>query len=158
MNMKKEESFISRSSLQVSFMTRILGLTITLFVLLLTVKSELLDYKIITWQLSLAIPLLFASLITSSKISSIQSFEEHKYFNLIVSSTATALIINTIGLLITKYVDQTIGFSYFILFLGVYSYFLIKDLKLGKDKIRNELIVILLIILLGIIPAWAVIS
>ncbi len=154
--MKKVENFVGRSSLQVSFMTRILGMTITLFILILTVKSELLDYKTITWQLCLAIPLLFASLITNSKINSVHSFDEHRYFNLIVTSMATALIINTIGLLITKYVDQIIGFSYFVLFLAVYSYFFIKDLKFGKGKVWNELMVLLLIILFGLVPAWIV--
>jgi hypothetical protein len=156
--MKNEENFLARSSLQVSFVTRLLGLTITLFILILTVKSELLDYRIITWQLCLAIPFLFASLITNSKINSLHSFGDHRYFNLIVSSVATALIINTLGLLITKYIDPVIGFIYFILFLIIYMYFFIKDLKFGIDKIWNEFIILALIILFGLVPAWFVLT
>lgn len=154
--MKEEENYVGRSGMQVSFMTRLLGMAITLFILILTVKSELLEFKAISWQLSLAIPLLLASLITNSKITSFHSFSQHRYFNMIVTSAATGLLINTIGLLITKYVDHWIGFSYFILFLAIYAYFFIKDLKFGKDKVWNESIVLFLIVLLGIIPALTV--
>ncbi|MBP7708522.1 hypothetical protein KA107_02460 [Candidatus Pacearchaeota archaeon] len=150
------KNYVGRSSMQVSFMTRLLGMTVTLFVLILTVKSELLQFKIITWQLAIAIPILFAALITNSKISSPSSFEEHRKFNLFVNSVSVALVINIIGLLLTRYVDKFMGFSYFILLLLTYFYFFMKDLRFGKEKIWNELIILALLILFGLVPAWTV--
>jgi hypothetical protein len=150
----KEKNFAGRSSMHVSFATRLLGLTITLFILILTVKAELLDYTPLAWQLILAIPLLFASLIVNTKIISQETFEKYRIFNLLVTSISTAFIANALGLLISKYISHIIGLAYFILFIGIYGYFFVKDLK--QRKIYNETIIILIIILLGLLPALTV--
>jgi len=146
-----EKNFAGRSSMHVSFATRLLGMTITLFILLLTVKAELLEYAPIAWQLSLAIPLLFASLIVNTKIICEETFNKYRTFNLIITSFSTALIANTIGLLISKYVSHLIGVSYFALFIILYGYFFAKDFKAGK--IYNETIIILMLLLFGLIPS-----
>jgi len=146
-----EKNFASRSSMQVAFTTRLLGMTITLFMLILTIKAELLDYNYVAWQLSLAIPILFAALISNSKIIDEGSFEKYKTFNLIVNSLAISLVANTIGLLISKYISLYIGLSYFSIFLVIYGYFFIKDFE--SKKFYNEMIILALIVLLGIIPA-----
>lgn len=150
----KEKNFAGRSSMHVSFATRLLGLTITLFILILTVKAELLEYAPLAWQLSLVIPLLFASLIVNTKIISQETFDKYRIFNLIVTSVSTALVANTLGLLISKYISPLIGISYFIIFLGIYGYFFLKDFK--ERKIYNETIIILIIILLGLLPSLKV--
>jgi hypothetical protein len=146
----KEKNFAGRSSMHVSFATRLLGMTITLFILILTVKAELLEYTPIAWQLSLAIPLLIASLVVNTKIICQETFDKYKKFNLLVTSVSIALVANTIGLLISRYISHVIGISYFVLFIALYTYFLIKDLK--SRKIYNETIIILLIFLLGLLP------
>jgi hypothetical protein len=146
-----ERNFAGRSSMHVSVATRLLGMTITLFILILTVKAELLEYAPIAWQLSLAIPILIASLVVNTKIICQDTFEKYKNFNLLVNSVSIALVANTIGLLISKYISQTIGISYFVLFILLYSYFFIKDLK--SRKVYNETIIIILMILLGLIPS-----
>lgn len=147
----KEKNYAGRSSMNVSFATRLLGLTITLFILILTVKAELLEYTPLAWQLSLVIPLLFASLIVNAKIISQETFDKYRTFTLIVNSISAALVANTLGLLITKYVSHIIGMSYFAIFIGIYGYFFFKDWE--ERKIYNETIIILLIILLGLLPA-----
>lgn len=152
----RNEDVSKRSSMQVALITRLLGITLTIFVLILTIKSELLNYRIITWQLVLSIPILFTALVTSSKMVNLGAFREHKIFALFVNSIAIALIFNTIGLLVTKYVSAIIGTIYFILFVGCYGYFLKKDWKSGK--IHNEVIIIILLITLGLIPALFILT
>ncbi len=142
--------------MQVALITRLLGITITVFILILTVKSELLNYRIITWQLVLAIPLLFAALVSNSKITSRAAFKEHLAFNLLVNSVSVALIFNTFGLLVSKYVSAVIGTAFFLVFLGCYGYFLLKDWKTGK--IYNELIIILLLLLFGFLPSFFILT
>ena len=104
----------------------------------------------ITWQLVLSIPLLFAALIANSKITDEGELNNYRYFNLFVNSASIALVSNTIGLLVTKYVSYSIGIAYFLFFLYFYFYFLYKDRHGG---ILNELIVIVLSLALGLIPA-----
>lgn len=147
-----EKNFAGRSSMQVAFTTRLLGMTITLFILILTLKAELLTFHSIAWQLSLAIPILFAAMISNSKIIDETSFIKYKTFNLFVNSVSIALIANTIGLLIAKYISIFIGITYFLIFVAFYCYFLLKDLK--AKKFYNELIILILLILLGITPIF----
>lgn len=144
-------NFASRSSMKVAFTTRLLGMTITLFILILTVKAELLECISISWQLSLVIPLLFASLVINSKIISEESFYQYKKFNMLINSISIAFVANTIGLLITKYVSFGLGITYFLLFIGIYCYLFMKDLK--AIKYHSEMIVLVLMILFGIVPA-----
>ena len=145
-----KKSVASRSAMNTTLMTRLLGMVVTLFILILTVKSELLNYRTITWQLALSIPILFGALVISTKITDETKLDNYREFNLIVNSFSIALVSNVIGLLVMKFVSVNIGFGYFLVFIGIYSYFLIKDWKSGK--IYNELIVIIITILFGLIP------
>lgn len=145
-----DKNFAGRSSMHVATTTRILGMTITLFILILTIKAELLNYHYVAWQLSLVIPILFASMVSNSKIIDAKSFEKYRSFNLLVNSVSIALIANTIGLLITKYISIFIGIGYFLIFISVYVYFFAKDFK--NKKFYNELIILILVFLFGVIP------
>jgi hypothetical protein len=144
------KNFAGRSSMQVATTTRLLGMTITLFILILTMKAELLEFHYVAWQLSLVIPILFASMVSNSKIIDQTSFDKYRNFNLVMNSVSIALIANTIGLLISKYVSVFIGMAYFILFMGVYLFFFCKDFK--NKKFYNELIILILLFSFGIIP------
>ena len=64
---------------------RLMGMTVTLFILILTIKSELLDYHTIAWQLVLAIPFLFAALVANSKITDEAKLNSHRHFTLLVN-------------------------------------------------------------------------
>ena len=145
-----KKSVASRSAMNTTMMTRLLGMIVTLFILILTVKSELLEYTTVTWQLALSIPLLFGALVINSKITDERELNRYRKFNLFINSCSIALVSNVIGLLVMKYVSIGIGFAYFALFIGIYSYFLIKDWK--DKKIYNELLVISISVLFGLIP------
>lgn len=142
--------------MQVNLITRLLGMAITVFILVLTVKSELLAYKVVAWQLALSIPFLFMALLTNTKITDVQSFREHKTFCLYMNSVAIALLFNSVGLLVTRYVASLVGFAYFVFFIMGYTYFMIKDWK--YNKIHNEVLIIALMVLLGLIPAFFLLS
>lgn len=131
--------------------TRLLSMAVTIFILVLTIKSELLEYQIISWQLVLSIPLLFAALVANSKITNEENFNKYKKFNLLTNSLAIALISNTVGLLITKYVSFLAGLAYFTAFILLYLYLL--KIEWSSKKFINELIVIIATVALGLIPA-----
>lgn len=145
-----EKNFASRSSMQVAFTTRLLATALTLFTLILTIKSELLESPFIAWQLSLSIPILFTAMVSNSKITNQRSFNKYKNFNLFINATSIALVANPIGLLVTNYISKLMGISYFLTFLGVYSYFFAKDFK--AKKYFNEMIIIILLTTFGLIP------
>src|SRR3989338_3405200 len=112
---KDEAQRLKRSPLYVAVDARFLGITITIFILILTFKSELLSSWLIATQLILSIPLWIAALIAQSKIIDSQSLD--KYYNLtkFSSGIALAFIYNVLGLLTVKYVFVSTGLIFFSL-------------------------------------------
>jgi len=144
----------NRSSMEVAISSRLLGIVITIFILILTIKSELLAYKIMAIQLVLAIPFVIGAMISSSKILTHQTLKRYVIINRICSSAASAFIFNTIGLLISKYVSLTIGVLYFIVFILILLEFIFIDLDKSdiKNKLIHEILIILLMIFFGLLP------
>jgi len=149
--MVKKENINKRSPMNVSIASRLLGVSITVFVLLLTLKSELLEKDIIILQLALSMPLLLASMISNAKIVDTDSFKDYYLFNRLTNSAGIALIFNTIGLLVASHISKIIGIVFFILLLILLSGLLYLDLN--KRKIYNELMMILIVLVLGLLPA-----
>lgn len=137
--------------MNVSIESRLLGVSITVFVLLLTLRSELLEKDIIILQLALSMPLLLASMISNAKIVDLDSFKDYYLFNRLTNSAGIALIFNTIGLLVASYISKIIGIVFFILLLVLLSCLLYLDFN--KRKVYNELMVILVVLALGLLPA-----
>ena len=138
---------------------RFLGIAITIFILILTVKSELLASKIIAGQLVFSISFWIATLISQSKIVDIQSLHKYYGMNKLSAGIALAFIYNTIGLLTVKYIDVTIG----LIFFGLYAAY---ELRAGilhltehkEGRMLRDLLVVLILILGGILPALGIIS
>lgn len=147
--MKKEVG--KRSSMYVAISSRLLGLATTIFILILNIKSELLSSLIITSQLVLSIPLLLGSMLSYAKITDEDSLRKYYYVNRITTASAFGLLFNTMGLLISTYVSQTIGVIFFIGLLSIFSLMMFIDID--KKKIFNEGLTILIIIFLGLLPA-----
>lgn len=152
--MVKKENINKRSPMNVSIASRLLGVSITIFVLLLTLKSELLEKDIIILQLALSMPLLLASMISNAKIVDLDSFKDYYLFNRLANSAGISLIFNTVGLLVTNYISKIIGICFFILLLALLSCLLYLDFN--KRKIYNELLMIMVVLFLGLLPAIAV--
>ena len=80
---KKEDKIYKiehRSPLFVSINTRLLGISVTVFILILTIKSELLASPLITTQLVLSIPLFMRALWADAKIRDAVSLEKFRSF------------------------------------------------------------------------------
>jgi len=131
--------------------SRLLGVTITVFVLILTIKSELLEKGIIVLQLVLAVPFLLISMITNAKIVDIDSLKDYYLSSRVTNSIGISLIINTFGLLVTNYTARYIGIIFFVVMILLLSSLLYLDFN--KRKLYNELLMITLIFFLGLLPA-----
>jgi hypothetical protein len=149
--MVKKENIKKRSPMNISIVSRLLSVSITVFILILTLKSDLLEKKVIIFQLVLSIPLLLASMISNAKIVDLDSFKDYYLFNRITNTSGIALVFNTVGLLITNYVSKTIGIAFFVLLLLLLSCLLYLDFN--RRKIYNELLIMTIVFFLGLIPA-----
>ena len=148
----------NRSSMEVAISSRLLGVVITIFILILTIKSELLAYKIMAIQLVLAVPFVIGAMISSSKILTAQTLKRYVIVNRICSSAASAFIFNTIGLLISKYVSLMIGVLYFLVFILILIEFVFIDIDKSKlsNKLIHEILIIILMIIFGLLPALGI--
>lgn len=149
--MVKKENLKKRSPMNISIASRLLGVAITMFVLILTIKSELLDKEVIILQLALCIPFLLVSMITNAKIVDLDSLKDYYLPNRIANSTGISLIINSIGLLVASYTARYIGIIFFILLIGLLSCLIYLDFN--KRKLYNEVLMITLVFFFGLLPA-----
>jgi hypothetical protein len=160
---KKEEkipaartaSFERRSSMEVTIGSRLLGVAITIFILILTIKFELLSYTIMTAQLILALPFLMAAMISNSKIVNQRTLSSYHIVNRVTSAIASAFLFNTLGLLVTRYISFTIGMIFFILFILLLVVFIFIDLDKTTitNKLMTEVLMIAIMIVLGLLPS-----
>jgi hypothetical protein len=139
----------------VSIDSRLLGVAITVFILILTIKSQILEHNWITLQLVLSIPLLIGAMMSNARMVDIESFKEYYVLNRVSNSLGSALVFNSLGLLIASFVSLTAGISYFIILGLILAAMMI---KFNKRKIYNELLMLIAIIIGGLLPALGVFS
>jgi len=160
--MKREDEtkiIIGKSSMYVVIAERLLAITLTLFVLILTIKSELLFSKLISYQLVLAIPFFMLSMISQAKMIDLETTRKYYTFNKITSGMSIAFFYNALGLLISKYVFSLLGVLFFMVYLiGVLFFIYIDAGEKDIKKFYRDLIIIALIILGGLLPALGAIK
>lgn len=155
---KDEEQRLKRSPLYVTVDSRFLGITITVFILILTVKSELLSSSLIATQLILSIPLWIAALASQSKIVDSQSLKKYYLLTKFSSSIALAFLYNVLGLLVVRYVFISTGLMFFALFLAYQIYGAAYHIKIGKtNRIFRDILLILILVFGGILPSLKII-
>jgi hypothetical protein len=135
----------------------LLGISITLFALVATLKPEVLGDAIFSVQLSLAIPLFMSALLTRSRTP----FEKGKniWDNVAFISHAFAygFLINIVGLLLSLFVLKWIVILFF--FVNIISGLTRSSIRvyLNPEKTRKrvfkELLHISIFIFLGLLPA-----
>ena len=150
---------LKRSPQYVNANSRFLGITVTIFILILTVKSELLSSWIIASQLVLAIPFSIATLAAQAKIVDLQSLRKYYPLTKTASGIAMAFLYNVIGLLTVRYIFLSIGLIFFSLFIifelkTLYGHFVSKE----KDKILRDLFMLAILICGGVLPAFGIIN
>ena len=152
----KIETAIARSPLYVQLYASFIGIAITIFVLVLTIRSELFSSKILTYQLVLTIPFWIITLLTQVKIVHARGLKTYYLINKLVYGIAFAFLYNSLGLLITGYISLGLGLVWFSIYL-IYSILsLVIDFR--KNRLYGDLTSIIIIILLGILPALGIIN
>ena|SRR3989344_2701645 len=148
-----------RSPMYVSISSRLLGVVVTIFILILTIKSELLSSWLITAQLILSIPFLMGEMLSRVKITDIENVKKYHPLNKFFQAIAFGFVFNTIGLLISKYVSFLAGIIYFIAFIIVLLLFIFVNFRNTSPFERMmEILMIAIMIILGFLPAIGVIS
>jgi len=136
--------------MNISIASRLLNVSITIFVLILTIKSGLLEKEIIVLQLVLSVPFLLISMITNAKIVDRGSLKDYYLLNRITNSIGISLMINGVGLLVANYTARYIGVVFFAVTIFLLSLLLYLDFN--KRKLYNEILMIALIFFLGLLP------
>ena len=152
-DIKKERQRIARAPKYVNADVCFLSITMTLFVLILTVKSELLSSKLITLQLVFAVSFWIATLMSQVKIVDHESLKRYYLFSKLSSGIALAFLYNTIGLLVARYVYLGIG----LIFLSLYLiYVLYSDIILKRKITFRGVMILAILIFGGILPALGI--
>jgi len=154
----KTESFERRSSMEVTIGSRLLGVAITIFILIVTIKFELLAYTIMTAQLIMSLPFLMAAMISNSKIVNQKTLGSYRILNRTTSAIASAFLFNTLGLMVAKYISFWIGILFFVIFIILLTILIFIDLDKTtiENKLVSEVLMIAIMIFLGLIPALGV--
>ncbi len=159
---KKEdetEKILGKSSMYVSIATGYLGIIMTLFILILTINPELLDSKLISYQLVLSIPLSILHMVSRAKMIDFETTRDYYDFNKITSGLSFAFFYNALGLLISKNVEPLLATLFFIVYLLGVSFFIYTDLEKRNFKdLCKDILLMALIILGGVLPTLGVIS
>lgn len=156
---EENEKIVGKSQMYVVIVAGFLGLVMTLFILILTIKIELIDSELISYQLVLSIPFFMLQLISQAKMVDISTIKQYYVFNRIVSGISFAFLYNSLGLLISKYVSSSLGVLFFMIYMMGICFFMHNDLK-TKDirKIYRDSIIMVLVLLLGLLPALGIIQ
>ena len=157
--MKTEE--IERLSKKIDMELFLFSTVITVFVLMVTLKSSILiNNFFLTSQLVVAIPLFLNSVvsnITAQKGKDEKSWQKHASFMFLLGY---AFLNNTIGILIAMYVNKYLAIIFFLinwLIMLSYSYLKVKlKHSLLKERIRKDAMFIIIQIVLGLLPVLSV--
>lgn len=130
-----------------SFMMGSLFFVLTMIVILETQSSEKFS-QAITFQLFLAIPLLYVSSLAYSKIGYWQETNDWNALGWFTNTTGNLFVINAIGLLANK-LEPSLSYAYFLLFCALMIIYTAINIKHNKDIWLHK--VFKLLYLLGII-------
>ena len=149
-----DERLDQRSKMYMTMDSSLLGLAATIFVLILTLKSELLTNASITSQLVLSMPFFIASMLSHAKITDAETLTKYFVFNRVTTAVAFALLLNSLGLIIVHYVSNMIGVLFFAILLIILATLEIMDFS--NTRVTTEGIAFVIVVLLGLLPALGV--
>jgi hypothetical protein len=138
----------------------LLGISITLFGLIITINPKLLDSALLAYQLVLSIPFFTSSTFARSKMAYTRNARKWDLFGFITFILAYGFLINSIGLLLANFASNQVVVTFFVInIILAISYSSIQvwyDKSKLKGRIFQDLTFTILIILLGILPALRV--
>jgi hypothetical protein len=139
----------------------LLGICFTLFTFLIAFNPDLLKNNLfLTLQLVCSIPLLMTSLLARSKASYTLGRNRWTNFGFITYLLGYSFLINVVGIFLIKFVSLSAGLVFFIgniLLALAYSAMEVSyDSPRLKERFVKDLTFILILVLLGILPAIGV--
>jgi len=140
---------------------RLLGISFTLFTFIAAISPFLLKENILlSLQLTVAIPLLITSIFARKKLAYTKKIEIWNKYGFITSTIALAFLLNVVGIFLSVLVGKNISLIFYaanILIAILYSLFEIHENKsLIKSRICKDLLFILILVVLGILPALGI--
>ena len=101
-----------KATMRISVNSAMIGALFFVLTFILTVGSNKFDYLVLL-QLVLAIPLLYVSVLTYSKIAYLKDNKAWDLFGWIIGYTGNTIVLNAIGLMVAS-ISQNIALLYFI--------------------------------------------
>lgn len=157
-----EESELNKrkSGARIPINLTLLGISFTLFGLVVTLNPSLLGKSLLAYQLVLSIPFFMSSIFARSKLAYSTNSERWDKFGFITFILAYSFLINSVGLLMVNFILPIIVVVFFvtnIVLAIIYSMIQFSyDKRTLKKRIFEDLSFILLIVLFGILPVLGI--
>lgn len=154
---KERELSHVKATAKMSVNIALIGISFTIFTLILTLKPELLRNEFLSLQLVSAIPFLISS--TLARMSLVNAAEQKRWetYGFIGFVLAYSFLVNVIGILLASFVSIGITLVFFVINIIaalIYSSIEVSyDRNKLKERILKDLIFILIVIFLGILPS-----
>ncbi|MEI6237370.1 MAG: hypothetical protein WCP03_02100 [Candidatus Saccharibacteria bacterium] len=147
-----------KASIRIGVNSTLISASFVIFVLLFTLNPQILkENKIIAIQIVMSIPLLVsATLARTRSIYAKRHLGLYKIFHALCFETAYAMVINSVGLLLSMYTDAYIVIIYFIVNITLALVFSILEIAENSGKTKERLwkdgLFIAVIVLFGLFP------
>ncbi|MFA6252466.1 MAG: hypothetical protein WCX74_03640 [Candidatus Paceibacterota bacterium] len=161
--MKEKKEIIKKSAVdKLNVNLWLLGVLFTVFTFLVATNAQVLrDNIIIAFQLTAAIPLMMSSIFARQRLAYSEKREkEWHVYGFIMFILAYSFLINSVGITIAYLVNIKVSILFFLINIInpiVYSYMEIMD---DRTKIKSRIIkdgfFIIIVIILGVLPALAI--
>jgi len=162
--MKEDKQFLInhvKEDNRIKINVTLLGLCFTMFTFIAVFNLDLLKESLfLTLQLVCSIPLLMTSLLARSKASYTLGRNCWKKFGFLTYLLGYAFLINVVGIFLISFVSLFAGITFFIvniILAMAYSFMEVSyDSARLKERFVKDLAFILILVLLGILPALRV--
>jgi hypothetical protein len=156
-----EESYLvqTKAKARQQLNTALLGISFTVFALVITLKPELIKDEILSIQLVLAIPLIISSIFARIRLSYAHSEKRWELFGYGTFIIAYSFLINTMGILLASVVSLTAALGFFavnivaaILYSAIEISYSRKEIL---ERVVKDAVFFGLVTALGILPSLA---
>ena len=147
-----------KATAKMSVNIALIGISFTVFTLILTLKPELLKNEFLALQIVLSIPFLISS--TLARMRHVSAAEEKRWesFGFVGFILAYSFLINSIGILLDIFASVGIAMVFFAVNIAsavVYSAIEVSyNRSMLKERLFKDLAFFLIILFLGIVPSF----
>lgn len=149
--------FKKKSDIHLNINLWLLSVSFTIFALIVSLNTELLQNSLFSFQLVAAIPLFFTSILARSKMSlsgKPQMWDDYGYITFLLGYT---FLVNVVGTLFSYQVALSGGIIFFainFLLAIIYSFIeVIEDYSKLRNRILKDSFFILIVLIGGVFPS-----